>query len=165
MVSLALRLQSLALEHRGKTLVVITVLLAWLLYDSRLEVRELETKLAARPMVQTKVLTKVVRGPTRTVEKIVRLPGQKEIVERVIYKAGDVSTRGVESSERPVCPEPDRPAWIRPVAGVSYSLSHTDLDRVNVGVSLWGRVGVAFGQAVGPRRHGNPQTLSVSFRF
>lgn len=100
----------LAWKHRDKALGGVVVILLGVVHLQQGQVNTLETALAAKPKIETRVRvetkTKIVQGPERIVERIIENPGGERIVERVVTREAVTTESGTDSdtksSENPV---------------------------------------------------------------
>lgn len=115
-------------ENRGKILGVVAVgLFAWNL--------RLHERLAAKPLVQDRVVTRTVQGPTRVEVRTITKPGGEKIVERVRTVESKVTDRASEHTETPACPRvPTR------YAGLGVSPGYWTRPRLSAGLTFGGRV-------------------------
>lgn len=122
-----MRLQAVY-DNRGKILGFIAVgLLAWNL--------RLHERLAAKPMVQDRVVTKTVQGPTRVEVRTIIKPGGEKIVERVRTVESKTTERASEHVEVPACPRvPTR------YAGVGVTPGYWTRPRLSAGLTFGGRL-------------------------
>jgi hypothetical protein len=165
----ALELLKLAWDNRTKVLMLIVVLLAWALWIQQKRIGGLQAQLAAKPMVETKtqtqLVTKVVEGPERIVEKIVTQPGGVQVVERTIYKDAQIATTQSETEsatkETPAYAAPAAaPRWIVAAAADPFGASRNVALRA--GVTLGGRLDLSYEHSItGAGR----QAVDVGWRF
>lgn len=76
------------------------------------DIERLEALLSAKPLVEEKLVTKIVEGPVKIVEKIIEKPGGEKIVERIITKEVVVKDSASSHVETPVCWSAPAPRWI-----------------------------------------------------
>lgn len=105
---------------------------------------ELRAKLAARPMIESHVETKLVRvtGPVRIVEKLVK----GEVTERVVYRDPVILTREVEVERKdvPICP--DSPPGNKRFLGLEFAADHgKNVQAADAGFTIRNRVDLSAG--------------------
>src|SRR3990167_3991966 len=76
-------------ENRAKLLACVAVFFIALCLRQRQKLAKLELVVSSKPMVEERVITKVVQGPTRTEYRTIEKPGGETIVERIVYVERD----------------------------------------------------------------------------
>ena len=136
------------------------------------KIASLETQLRAKPLVETKIVERVVvkkvAGPVRVVEKITTAKSGERVVERTIERASVVSEKGSSSEvsivELPVIVAPaDRIARPRWYVGAGYApaIAGSSGWAARIGLCFGGRLDLGYRFARLAPHHG----LEVAWRF
>lgn len=148
-------------EQRFKVLLVLACAIAYFAWLQQRTIGGLEAQLAAKPLVQEKLVTKTVQGPVHYVETIVEKPGGERVITRDVVREVKVTETSEQRTETPACPAPKlEPRWIAGVQADPFNYQRSAA--VRGGVTLFNRVDVTVGHTiVGPGR----SILDVAYRF
>jgi len=95
-------------EHRVKVLLVVVILLLAYVRHQRLQLKNAEILLAAKPKVEEKTRIVRVMGPVKIVERIREIPGGERIIERITERAAERHVEETERHEEPLRLQPPR---------------------------------------------------------
>lgn len=157
----ALELAGQAWQHRAKILLVVAVGLLALTKRQHEAISDLRAQLAAKPLVQERLVTRTVQAPTRIVKQIVEKPGAERIVTVEVLKGAWSSETSSEHAETPACPAPARPPrWV--VGGSLDPADPRSGQLLRAGVTFGGRLDLTYGHSLsGPARH----AVDLAVRF
>ena len=165
MFPLLLKLPREAYEHRAKILGCCAVFFLALSLRQRERIAHLEAVAAAKPMVQERVVTKVIQGPTKTEYRTIDRPGVERIEERIVYVESKSTERASEHEERPVCPQ--AASSPRFLAGARLDPRAREPFKTlapRVGITLGGRVDLAYSKTLSTNFLDGHQ-VDAAFRF
>lgn len=121
-------------KKRDTWYILVIAVLAFAVWALRAELRTDKVALAARPAVETHVVTRTVQGPERIVEKVVK----GDVVERTVYKDPVTTVTEASRDTHPACPDPLRPPTR--YVGAGWSPLDERRPRIRAGGTLFGRL-------------------------
>jgi len=152
------KINRLLSKYGNHALLIVIIVLSGLLYlvksernDLLRKVGELRAILSTRPTVElvevVRTETKVVEGPTKTVYRTIKEPGERIVEEKIVYVESKETTTGTDSSkervEAPAC-EPPRKSK-RFYAGAMFTPSERRVETLRLGITLRDTVDVGYG--------------------